>query len=229
MLTARRLALTVGRGRTFSTKVALTKEEIEKARVLQEKYKLYKRKSAYPDDEVPMFHADGSDLDIPENASEIAALTGMPAEQQARTVLIAPRPHRSSQTGFKYFHQWEITWKTKALWKNPLMGWTSSADPMSNVRLRFNTREHAVEFATKNGWKYEVTAEAHDIVVPLDAFQYKDNFLDPKVMLKLKKEGKKCQEFAVPGFGKSNFFMPLKYHGDGPVAQHGPSTASATA
>ena len=36
---------------------------------------------------------------------------------------------------------------------NPLMGWTSSADPMSNVRLSFDSKEEAIAFADRNGWK----------------------------------------------------------------------------
>lgn len=42
-------------------------------------------------------------------------------------------------------------------------------------------------------------------------------------MQRLKKDGMKNTIFANPGYGKSQFFMPLKYHGDGEVAQHGPT------
>lgn len=41
-------------------------------------------------------------------------------------------------------------------WSNPLMGWTSTADPMSNMSLSFSTPEQAVRFCKKRGWKYEV-------------------------------------------------------------------------
>ena len=41
----------------------------------------------------------------------------------------------------------------------------------------------------------------------------------------LKKEGAKNQIYVNPGYGASNWFMPLKYHGDGEVLQHGPSVA----
>ena len=41
-------------------------------------------------------------------------------------------------------------------WSNPLMGWTSTADPMSNVQLTFSTPEQAIKFCKKRGWKYEV-------------------------------------------------------------------------
>ncbi len=39
----------------------------------------------------------------------------------------------------------------------------------------------------------------------------------------LKKDGNKTKIYATPGYGKSNFFMPLKFHGNGPVDQHGPA------
>ena len=31
----------------------------------------------------------------------------------------------------------------------------------------------------------------------------------------------KTKVFRQPGLGSSNFFMPLRYHGDGEVEQHG--------
>ena len=37
---------------------------------------------------------------------------------------------------------------------DPLMGWTSSADMNSQVRLRFETREAAVEYAERHGIPY---------------------------------------------------------------------------
>ncbi len=82
----------------------------------------------------------GEVLYEPANLKDLAALTGMPAKQQARTVLIAPRPLKTLQSGRKYAHQWQITWKAQQKWKNPLMGWISSADPMSNVKACANYR-----------------------------------------------------------------------------------------
>ncbi len=43
-------------------------------------------------------------------------------------------------------------------WSNPLMGWTSTADPVSNVQLNFSTPDQAIKFCKKRGWKYEVRA-----------------------------------------------------------------------
>jgi ETC complex I subunit conserved region len=38
----------------------------------------------------------------------------------------------------------------------PLMGWTSSADMRSQVKLRFDTKEEAVAYAQRNGIPYRV-------------------------------------------------------------------------
>ncbi len=39
---------------------------------------------------------------------------------------------------------------------DPLMGWTSSADMKSQIRLSFDTREDAVAYAQRNGIPYRV-------------------------------------------------------------------------
>jgi hypothetical protein len=38
-----------------------------------------------------------------------------------------------------------------ARWTNPLMGWTSTADPQSQVTLYFDTQDEAIRFATRQG------------------------------------------------------------------------------
>ncbi len=38
----------------------------------------------------------------------------------------------------------------------PLMGWTSSDDMKSQLRLRFETREEAIAYCEKNGIPYQV-------------------------------------------------------------------------
>lgn len=39
---------------------------------------------------------------------------------------------------------------------DPLMGWTSSTDTATQVKLRFETREDAEEYARANGLEFEV-------------------------------------------------------------------------
>jgi ETC complex I subunit conserved region len=80
-------------------------------------------------------HGDGSELHVPENITEIAVLSGIPREHANRTVIIAPRMHKTLSSGDKYRHQWQITWQNNERWSNPLMGWTSNADPMSQVKV----------------------------------------------------------------------------------------------
>ena len=38
----------------------------------------------------------------------------------------------------------------------PLMGWTSSGDMKAQLRLRFDTKEEAIEYAVRNGIPYRV-------------------------------------------------------------------------
>ena len=56
--------------------------------------------------------------------------------------------------------QWEDT-KTKR-WTNPLMGWTSTSDPLSNTHMTidFATADDAARFCQQNGWNYEIMQPA---------------------------------------------------------------------
>ena len=42
---------------------------------------------------------------------------------------------------------------------DPLMGWTSSSDTQTQVKLRFETREAAEDYARSKGIVFEVTAQ----------------------------------------------------------------------
>jgi hypothetical protein len=55
----------------------------------------------------------------------------------------------------------------------PLMGWTSSGDMKSQIRLRFGSKEEAVAYAQRNGLTYRV----EDPAVKTRKIQsYSDNF-----------------------------------------------------
>lgn len=123
----------------------------------------------------------GKDLHTPANIAEMAALSGMPADQAKRVVVIAQRQLKALQSGQRLAHQWQITWKHTERWSNPLMGWTSTADPMSNVKLSFETKEAAIAFAERNGWKFEVKAETSKTNTTPGTYLYKHNFLDKRV------------------------------------------------
>jgi NADH dehydrogenase (ubiquinone) Fe-S protein 4 len=59
-------------------------------------------------------------------------------------------------------------------WESPLMGWTSSADPVQALKLQFNHVEEAIQFAQRNGLKYRV--EEVDLPVQKEEKSYADNF-----------------------------------------------------
>jgi hypothetical protein len=55
----------------------------------------------------------------------------------------------------------------------PLMGWTSSGDMRQQLRLRFDTKEEAVAYASREGIPFRVE-EPHD--VQRRPMSYSDNF-----------------------------------------------------
>ncbi|MCV3271536.1 ETC complex I subunit [Roseobacter sinensis] len=56
------------------------------------------------------------------------------------------------QSGTAKTHDWVLEFApASARQVDPLMGWTSSSDTQSQVRLRFETKEEAVEYARDNG------------------------------------------------------------------------------
>lgn len=56
---------------------------------------------------------------------------------------------------------------------DPLMGWSSARDTLNQVRLRFDTVEEAIAFATKKGLDYAIS-EPH--ARSPKAKSYADNF-----------------------------------------------------
>jgi len=97
---------------------------------------------------------------------EVGYTAGVPAETYKRQARIYVPARSPSQSGFaKTLHasaqapQWKIVFDTTAKWENPLIGWTSTADPLENVgraSLFFYTKEQAMAFCKKHGWEYTV-------------------------------------------------------------------------
>ncbi|EMP42386.1 NADH dehydrogenase [ubiquinone] iron-sulfur protein 4 [Chelonia mydas] len=54
------------------------------------------------------------------------------------------------QAGVNNTKKWKLEFDTRERWENPLMGWASTADPLSNMVLAFSTKEDAIAFAEKN-------------------------------------------------------------------------------
>lgn len=68
------------------------------------------------------------------------------------------QPARTAMSsGTAKTHVWILEFApSEAREVDPLMGWTSSSDMQSQVRLRFDTRDEAVEYARENGIEADV-------------------------------------------------------------------------
>ena len=53
------------------------------------------------------------------------------------------------QSGLGKLDKWILEFETKDPTKNPLMGWESSSDTLSEVRLEFSTKELAIDYEKK--------------------------------------------------------------------------------
>ena len=60
------------------------------------------------------------------------------------------------QSGLGKLDKWILEFETKDPTKNPLMGWESSSDTLSEVRLEFSTKELAIDYAKKKRIDYEI-------------------------------------------------------------------------
>jgi hypothetical protein len=69
------------------------------------------------------------------------------------------QPARTAmQSGAAKTHLWVLDYAPASAREiDPLMGWTSSGDTESQVRLRFETRAAAEEYARANGIDYDLT------------------------------------------------------------------------
>ena len=69
---------------------------------------------------------------------------------------------------------WLLEFDTLDTGINPLMGWESSKDTMSEVKLEFLTREQAINYAKKNDIDYYVIEPQKRKIIKKS---YSDNFL----------------------------------------------------
>ena len=60
------------------------------------------------------------------------------------------------QSGDKKYNKWSLEFITENPGINPLMGWESSTDTYSELKLEFNNKEMAIEYAKKNNINYEL-------------------------------------------------------------------------
>lgn len=168
---------------------------------------------------------DGTGPAMPENPVEITTLNpAMPAAHSGREVVIAQKAQVSTTSVTHKTKAWTLTWPPQERWSNPLMGWTSTADPLGNTELRFESKDQAIAYAEKHGWAYTLPAEINRGVIYKKEYgrnKYSHNFLPASVEADLAANKLKTKVYARPTKDKSHYFRPLKFHGDGEVPQHG--------
>ncbi len=79
------------------------------------------------------------------------------------------------QSGKRNTKNWLLEFDTLNNGINPLMGWESSKDTMSEVKLEFLTREQAISYAKKNNIDYYLIEPQKRKIIKKS---YTDNFLN---------------------------------------------------
>ena len=77
------------------------------------------------------------------------------------------------QSGLGKNDKWIIEYVTKNPGINPLMGWESSTDTLSELKLEFSTKESAIDYAKRNKIIFEIIEPKQKRVLKKS---YTDNF-----------------------------------------------------
>ena len=78
------------------------------------------------------------------------------------------------QSGLGKSDKWLIEFITADAGINPLMGWESSSDTLTELKLEFTSKDLAIEYAKKNKIDFEIIEPQKRKVVKKS---YADNFL----------------------------------------------------
>ncbi|KAK6179995.1 hypothetical protein SNE40_012223 [Patella caerulea] len=96
-------------------------------------------------------------ITVEDKVLDLSSISGVPEEHvKTRLVRIFVPTRNAMQSGSYGTRNWRIEFDQRERWENPLMGWTSSADPLSTVNVDFINLEDAEAFCMKNGWQYFV-------------------------------------------------------------------------
>lgn len=116
----------------------------------------------------------------PARPRSAAQFTGAPTGMlETRTVRIFQQS-QGVETGTQNTLSWRMQWEDDQTrrWTNPLMGWSSTSDPLSNTHmtLEFESAEAAVKFCDRNGWSSEVVKPKPNRSMLAKPRQYAANF-----------------------------------------------------
>jgi len=90
---------------------------------------------------------------------------------QARIYQLSKTPGQSSADS----NRWAIDFISHHKRIDDVMGWTASDETTPQTRFNFDTMDDAINFANKNGWKFEVIKTEKSRIIKK---AYADNFLD---------------------------------------------------
>tara|TARA_B100000963_G_scaffold11924_1_gene9221 strand:+ start:2415 stop:2696 length:282 start_codon:yes stop_codon:yes gene_type:complete len=78
------------------------------------------------------------------------------------------------QSGLGKTNKWLLEFETKNPTKNPLMGWESSSDTFSELKLEFSSKENAINYAKKKKIDFEIVEPKKRKTIKKS---YSENFL----------------------------------------------------
>lgn len=85
-------------------------------------------------------------------------LDDIPQEMlQTRTARIFQPPKNAMQSAAYNTKHWLLDFDTKERWENPNIGWCSSGDALSNIHMKFSSKEEAINYCERAGWKWTIT------------------------------------------------------------------------
>ena len=81
------------------------------------------------------------------------------------------------QSGKRNTKNWILEFDTLNTGINPLMGWETSQDTMSEIKLEFTNKDQAINYAKKNNIDYYVVEPQKNKIIKKS---YAENFLKNK-------------------------------------------------
>ena len=78
------------------------------------------------------------------------------------------------QSGRGKSYKWILEFETRDPTRNPLMGWESSNDTLSELNLEFSTKELAIDYAKNNNIDFEIVEPKKR---KINKKSYADNFI----------------------------------------------------
>ena len=81
----------------------------------------------------------------------------------------------ATQSGKGKTKKWILKFESRHGYTNPLMGWESSDDTLSEIQLEFDTKDEAIKYAKKNNINYEIIEPKNRKIIKKS---YADNFTE---------------------------------------------------